>query len=719
MNTSGLMHETQQTAFRSASLIVATIISCLAVAFVSLHATYPLTGATLKFLGYVLIFNLLPGLVIARLILPEAKEPGVYLIFSLGFGIAINALTVTVLWSVGQLLFLFMLPAVAGGFLVTGFHRLRLSDFFTTRSSVSHWFLATLFLCFTALLGMGFIQSGDPGDAFSEHAAFQGIIIRGLEFGRPPPNLLLPEVAWSYNYLAHLWVLGVKLTTGLSIDVLVTSYGPVALGGTSAAVMLAFGRYAVGLAWWIAALPVICVFWVIGIPPISGGLFASFMPFGGNLILSPFVAILMFFLILAFVLQERSAKARNLLVRIPTLIILMFLATGARGVCPPILLCALALRLVIWSWLDRRLLWQKIIDLIAGIVGFAVGLYFFFTVGSGFSGTGALKFTGQPFTFLTDPNQPLLTLPHTLMRWGLPALPAGIAAFAVIAIFQASFLTPALPMSFIEIRKRAREIDVLLLGAAISGIAGFFLTEAPGYSHVSFLYFSNISMSLLGAWGLQGMISGLHRKSLRDGGLEWGAILAISILVCLHLAELPTKTVAWLGSRWSASALGLVDFSTEAIPRVAPCMRDQDADLYARAGRASPAAVVIVIPAVGLRNCGPFWWIVRFPIQSISDFALHYIPGKATLSTLQEVLSTQQRHMFHAIASAARGVLDVDDITAMAKTVSEARPVFVMAPRVLSVQADSTLQMVDTNESFALWQIFVARHDQTIAHPVP
>ena len=201
------MNDIRQSVFRSATFTVAIIISCLAIAFVSLHATYPLTGATLKFLGYVLIFNLLPGLVVARLILPRAEEAGVYLIFSLGFGIAINALTVTVLWSVGQLSFLFMLPAVAAGVLVTGFRRLHFSDFFTARKpgrSVFHWAFVTLFLCFTALLGIGLIQSGDPGDAFSEHAAFQGVIIRGLEFGRPPPNLLLPELTWSYNYLAHL-----------------------------------------------------------------------------------------------------------------------------------------------------------------------------------------------------------------------------------------------------------------------------------------------------------------------------------------------------------------------------------------------------------------------------------------------------------------------------------------------------------------------------------
>ena len=312
------MNYTRQSALRSTTFSVAIGVSCLAVVFVSLHAAYPSIFAATKFLGYVLVFNLLPGFVITRLILPGAKEAAVFLIFSLAVGIAANVLVVTALWSVGELHFLFLLPILAGGIAITGFGRANLTELFAgpeVGRNALGWIVGTLFVCVTALLGVGLIYSGDLIDSHSMHSAFQGVIIRGLELGWPPPNLLLPEVAWSYNYAAHLWLLGVKLTTGLPIDVLVTRYGPVFLGGASAALMAAFGRYVVGLWWWIAALPVICVYWVIGVPPIAGELFASFMPYGANLILSPFLAILIFFLTLAFVLEEGSTP-NSLVVRI-------------------------------------------------------------------------------------------------------------------------------------------------------------------------------------------------------------------------------------------------------------------------------------------------------------------------------------------------------------------------------------------------------------------
>jgi hypothetical protein len=720
MNKLGIMTETRRNALRPTSLAVGIIISCLAIVFVSLHAAYPSTAATAKFLGYLLVFNLLPGFVVTRLILPRAKEGGVYLIFSLGIGILTNALAITALWSIGQLYFLFMLPVLAGGIAIMRLSRVSLTELFADQKVESNgfcWILGTLFLCFTALLGVGFINAGEYVESFSFHAAFQGVIIRGLEFGWPPPNLTLPEVAWSYNYLAHLWLLGVKLTTGLPIDVLVTRYGPVLLGGASASLMLAFGRYVVGLVWWIAALPVICVYWVIGIAPISSGLFASFMPFGANLILSPFLGILAFFVTLAFVLEKRSTQRSYLFVRIATLGVLIFLATGARGVCPPILLCALALRSIV-SRRQNEKLRENIVDLVAAIAGFAAGLVFFFTVGTGFSGAGVLKFTGQPFSLLTGADQDVMTLGRTLTGWGFAALPAGMVAFAVIVIFQAAFLTPALPTAFMEMRKRSRDADILLIGSAIAGIVAVFLTEAPGLSHYTFLYFANISLSLLGGLGLQHTIHTIrseNHQSWRSLRFRLAALVMISLLACLHLVQLPIGTVKWVGNHWAASALSLASFSSEPLPPLARCMRDQDAELLATAHRASPAAVVILLTE---DSCGSFWWIVRSPVQTLGEYSLSYVPGRAMESALQEKIVLQGQHMSDALASARRGILDVPDVIAIAKTFNNQGPVFVMAARRLTVQADAVLQMIDANDSFVLWQIFAPGHDQTAFQPV-
>jgi len=612
-----------------------------------------------------------------------------------------------------------MLPVLAIGATIVRFRHTDISAFFAGRQGGFNnlWcILGSLFFCFTALLGVGFTVTGDYLEGYSEHSAFQGVIIRGLEFGWPPPNLLLPEVAWSYNYAAHLWILGVKLTTDLPIDVLVARYGPLFLGGASAAMVVAFGRYVVGLAWWIAFLPVVCVYWVIGIPSISGGLLANFMPFAGNLILSPFLGIMVFLLTLAFVLGEPDATRSYPVFRTVTLALLVFLATGARGVCPPILLCALALRLLVATWRKEGSWRKNTIDLVAAIVGFAAGLRFFFTVGTEFSGTGALKFTGQPFSFLAG-DQTVLTLAHTLMRWGIPSLLAGIAAFVVIAVFQAAFLTPALPAWFAEFRRRPRNADLLLAGCAIAGTAGFFLTEAPGLSHVSFLYFSELSMSLLAARGLQRMIPAMRRKIRRSRCLEAVAIALTVLLCCLHLSQLPMKTVAWIGERWSASAFSLVELSSLPLPRVAQCMRDQDADLFASAGRVSQAAVVIVIPIPAAGHCETFWWVANFPLQTLSDYLLTFVPGRASDPVLQNKILTDQQHMWHAMGSAAQGILDAPDLVAIAKTIDDRRPVFVMAPRGLSVGTDAALQRVGADDRFALWQVSGNSGDQTVSRP--
>jgi hypothetical protein len=53
-----------------AASAVATGLICLVIAFVSLQAAYPSAVEAARFIGYVLAFNVLPGLVVARLTFP-------------------------------------------------------------------------------------------------------------------------------------------------------------------------------------------------------------------------------------------------------------------------------------------------------------------------------------------------------------------------------------------------------------------------------------------------------------------------------------------------------------------------------------------------------------------------------------------------------------------------------------------------------------------------
>lgn len=684
--------------------------SCLVVVFVSLHSAYPSTVAAAKFIAYVVVFNLLPGIAVTRVVLPRVEDAAAFVIFALAIGIVVNTLALTALWVTGQSSFIWLLPVLAALAVIGQFRRAKFSSRADRRFERAdlYWIAGAGFCCLTGLLGEGYFHlDGGLNEGNSLHFAFQGVVIRGLEAGWPPPNLLLPGVAWSYNYAAHLWLLGVNQSTGLPIEVLVGPYGSFFLGSVSAALLWAFGRYPVGLAWRVATLPVFCVYWLLGITRVSGKLFASFMPYGANLILSPLFAIIVFLVTIAIAVERGSRRPAFLIFRFALLAALAFLATGARGVCTPILICAAALRLLVSTrWRTESPVTDSAADCAALALGFVAGLRFFFTVETGFTGTGVLKFTGEPFTFLTGPDQTVLSLGHTLVDWGMAWLPAGIIAFAVIAVFQAAFLTPALASAFVEIKRQKRDVDIVLIGCAIAGLAGFFLTVAPGLSHISFLYFSNISCSLLGAWGLQQMLSGASPVRWKRPGFEAAVLLSICALACLHFSQLPFATVTGVGKQWVKSATSLVTFSPTA-PHADDCINEEDSNLFASAGRMSRDAVVIVIP--GETACGPFWWIVRSPVQSLSHYLLAFVPGTPEKLSLRNAISTQKLHMDKALALARNGVLSVPDVMAMAGAIEGEKSIFVMAPRRLTVQPDSGLQLAGEDGAFALWKLVASR----------
>jgi hypothetical protein len=438
------------------------------------------------------------------------------------------------------------------------------------------------------------------------------------------------------------------------------------------------------------------------------------MPYSANLILSPYLAVILFFLILAFVLQPQSRTVAGQGVRIAVLIALAFMATGARGVCTPVVLCALALRLALSVWRKEGTHVAHSVDLVAAMIGFAAGMQFFFTAGDGFSGAGTVKITGQPFTLLA--SQDLLTLPYMLMKIGVGRIPAAMIGFAVIALFQAAFLTPAglVYLHYIrkslQMRKKLRDVDILLLGSGIAGLSGFFLTQAPEFSHISFLHFSSISFVLLGARGLQLMVEGKLLESAPHRHIRIASYVAIVFLGCVHLAQVPLHSVAWLGRHWSEAAINLVRGYSVTPQQLSSCMKQEDADLFARAAEESSAA--IVIPIYPGTNCASIWWVARHPIRTLNAYMMQHVPGRATDPALRAKIETQRLHFFQALEAATKGVLDVADVVTVAMTLIDKGPVFVMAPRSLSVEPTENLRLVGSSEAFNLWRVSAPRGGQ-------
>src|SRR5579871_1455351 len=173
---------------RNLFLGLALGIGCLGIAATSLHALYPSLGSVARFIAYVLVFNLLPGSVATLLLLPTVRGP-LFPVFGLATGVSINLLALAPLWLAGWVQGLWLLPAAGAAAMVASRTlRLRLraaSAALGTGRTAVLTLGGAFFLCLTGLLGMTNVLSGGPGDAFSYHFAFQGVIVRGLEQGWP------------------------------------------------------------------------------------------------------------------------------------------------------------------------------------------------------------------------------------------------------------------------------------------------------------------------------------------------------------------------------------------------------------------------------------------------------------------------------------------------------------------------------------------------------
>ena len=205
---------------------------CLGLIWLTLFAVHPSGPAATKFIAYVLVFNLLPGLVVARILLPAVNRSDTFVIYAWAVGIVVNLLVLIPLWAANLTALIVVLPFVSGAALVIGFRRGGFAagwPRWRVEISEARWLAGIIFLVLTAVLSMANVLSGDPGDGFSFHFAIQGVIVRGLERGWPPPNLLIPNVPWSYNYAAHLWILGASALTQTEDTGIGASFSKIAL----------------------------------------------------------------------------------------------------------------------------------------------------------------------------------------------------------------------------------------------------------------------------------------------------------------------------------------------------------------------------------------------------------------------------------------------------------------------------------------------------------
>jgi hypothetical protein len=333
------------------SIAVAAVLSCVIV-LAGLLAVYPSIDAAIRFLLYVLVFNFLPGMVVARLVLPALEELDSYVLYALSMGIAVNLLIFIPLWMMGAPQLLVALPFAATAALVIFRRRLRFGSLIGSNPAWRLWGWPAVAVLVTAtpLLTMQYLLAEDVTGAFSFHFGFEALAVQDLARGWPPPNLMLADVPLSYHYAAHLWILAAHQNSGVPVEILAGRFGPVFLAGCAAAQIMAFCRYVLRLRWWAASLPVVSVFWIVGIPAVAGKIFATFTAFTAVLILSPSLGYIVFFVAATIVCDDLRRRDRHLGWTAILLALLVFLLTGARAVGPPVLMCAVALLWAVELW---------------------------------------------------------------------------------------------------------------------------------------------------------------------------------------------------------------------------------------------------------------------------------------------------------------------------------------------------------------------------------
>ena len=695
-----------------ASIAFAAILSCVIV-LAGLLAVYPSIDAAIRFMLYVLVFNLLPGMVVARLVFPGLNELGSYLLYALSMGIAVNLLISIPLWMMGAPQWLVVLPFAAAAAFVILQRRRQFAGLILGSNPgqrIFYWAAAALLVTATPLLSMQYFLAGDPGGAYSFHFGFEALVVQDLARGWPPPNLMLADVPLHYHYAAHLWILAAHQISGVSVEILAGRFGPVFLAGCAAAQIMAFCRYTLRLRWGAASLPVISVFWIVGVPAIAAKVFATFTALAATLLMSPSLAFIIFFITASIICEDLRRQDRPVGWTAAMLALMAFLLTGARAVGPPVLICAVTLLWAVELWRARKFPGRMSVYLLACVAGFVAGLLVFFRIGGAYDGLGFASFTGEPFTYLTDPpREGLFTFPALLMAMHVPRLLAGMAAFLVMVLGQAGFLLPTLLYDLRDMAQRgAAPAQIFLLGASIAGIAAVFLAYAPGHSQFTFLQYSNICLSMMGAEGAQRIVSSdWFRLPGWKRALKAAALLCAAMLLALQLAQLPPSSLNWVARRTDA----LREYLREpadgiaSMRSIASCFNEKDAGLLAIAARSADHPVVLLLPAsTGFSRSEQVWWTVLYPVQTIQTYAIAAPPGKAS-GALKALLDKRAGLVSALVGASLEGRLSVPDLFSLAESLSPGTPFFAIVDKNLSYDAAPRIHAVAHSERYQLIRI--------------
>lgn len=661
-----------------------------------------------RLFAYIGLFALLPGYAITPYVLRGPFTPAMMFGSAMFLGLAFQLLVTTLLWLVGLMPGLYLLPVLAAALLARPETRKRLSAIVEARPSA--WTYPAWAAAAVLIPLLGFLALVNyMGDVVNDHFIEQAIGVASLYDGWPPENLLVPGFPYSNNYVIHLWMLGATRLLGLDVMVLAARATPILTVTFACGALLTFCRQSLRLPGWAIALILTKIFLVVGRPFIASQIFMAVIPEATIPVISPLLGFAVFFTLL-LVLADRERAGANMAATLAILAALTFVATGSRGPCGPIVVCALGLWWLASSYQMRAPDWRRLAYVGAAIAGLLAALVVFFTLGRGASGTSFLTLTWTPVRFMSEPANY-----SAVMRWFIQrdysSTAGAYTAFAVVALFQAGFLVPGfLYKLWLMFRERWTAAETMLLGASIAGIAAVFLTEAAGGSHFTFIHYANLSMSVLGGMGLVRMFEGMK---VRPKLAHWLVLVPTVTLFVLHMRELPPglHKIVPFSTRYvnngGAGPQGLATLWTPASLRPY-CENYRMAEPLLDQLGGQRVNLIYIDDNAAFGPCEFIWWTaVSGQPSLLSDRLSMYLSWP---SAFRARMQEQHDQMIAARASASNGEPNIEALRRLAATLPEHRDSYFMLPApVYGVEeAAADFERVGVNSDLVLWKYLPA-----------
>ena len=455
--------------------------------------------AYLKYVAYVAIYIICPGVICYSLLIGKHHDPLTMLLHGWVFGGVLEMGTYLLLLVLNVQQSFFYYPLAIGA--ITIWKRHRIFSATSDRSESPPPELTLLLLTIIALSFIAALYAYQP--TIDPHFADQAMYANSAKMGWPLIYLYAYELPPYYHYMFYFHLAAASEITGLPAIILACRLSLIVQYALLMALIYNFMRKRFSSAW-LGFLVLFQIFGVVGYTRIMAWIFASAVP-GAMMLVSATMASFPVFFVLLYETTDWIKKSNRELGQLCIITIMLIVGSGVRSSLLPIFGLGLGFLILVYVFRDRTIPWRVLTILGLTLISFIFGLFFFYGAGTDLTATKFLQYS--PLGSVS-----ILTTPKYLETLGLsPNLSAHIA-FVIMIFGRSTFLLPGVIGLFLLRRYNAKnDLLWLLVGFYLAGVLFVYFYTALGGSEYTFLYYGHFAFNCLGALGLYYVIIERHK----------------------------------------------------------------------------------------------------------------------------------------------------------------------------------------------------------------